>query len=139
MRLVRYNPFRELDFWGNSFDNFFKTATESDGSWYPAVDILDEKESIVLNIELAGVKKEDISIDIKNRVLSIKGERKFENKEKKESYFRKERSYGCFERSFTLSEDVLTDDVIADFKDGVLKVCLKKNKTKEDVRQITIN
>ncbi|MBU8848583.1 MAG: Hsp20/alpha crystallin family protein [Desulfobacterales bacterium] len=140
MRLVRYNPMNELAFWGNSFnDSFFNTKPKTEESWYPAVDILNEKDNVVLNIELPGVKKEDISVNIEDRVLTIKGERKFENEEKKDSYFKKERSYGSFKRSFSLSDDVLTDNVDADFKDGVLKLTLKKDNTKEEIKQITIN
>jgi len=102
MRLVRYNPLNELAFWGNSFNDFssfFNTKPKTGESWYPAVDILNEKNNVVLNIELPGVKKEDISVNIEDRVLTIKGERKFENEERKDSYFRKERSYGSFKVS----------------------------------------
>jgi HSP20 family protein len=144
MRLVRYNPLNELAFWENSFNSFFNDSisnknTKTDKGWYPAVDILNKQENIVLNVELPGVKKEDISVNIEDKVLTIKGERKFENEEKKDSYYLKERSYGSFKRSFNLSDEVLTDEVNADFKDGVLKVSLKKDTTKEEVKQITIN
>ncbi|NOX33333.1 MAG: Hsp20/alpha crystallin family protein [Deltaproteobacteria bacterium] len=142
MRLVRYNPFNELGFWGNSFNDFFNDSlfnTKADEPWYPAVDILNEKDNVVLNVELPGVKKEDISVNIEDRVLTIKGERKFEDEEKKDNYFRKERAYGSFKRSFSLSDDILIDEVNADFKDGVLKLTLKKDNTKEEVKQITIN
>jgi HSP20 family protein len=142
MRLVRYNPLNELALWGNSFNNFFNDEVfkpENKGSWYPAVDILNEKNNVVLNIELPGLKKEDISVKIEDRVLTIEGERKFENEEKKDEFFRKERLYGRFKRSFTLSDDVLIDDVNADFTDGVLKLTLKKDNTKEELKQITIN
>jgi len=144
MRLLRYNPLNRPTFWENSFndffnDSFFNTKPKSDGSWYPAVDIFNEKNDVVLNVELPGVNKENISINIEDRVLTIKGERKFEHEDKKDLFYRKERSYGSFSRSFSLSDDVLVDDVNADFKDGVLKVTLKKDMTKEEVKQITIN
>ena len=142
MKLVRYNPFNEPAFWKNSFNDFFNDdffKTETSESWHPAVDILNEKDNVVLNVELPGLKKENISVNIEDRVLTIKGERKFENEEKKDCYYRKERSYGSFKRSFSLSDDVLIDDVAADFKDGVLKLTLKKDTTKEEVKQITIN
>jgi len=140
MKLVRYNPFNELAFWGNTFnDSFFNTKPKTNESWYPAVDIMNEKDDVVLNIELPGVKKENISINIEDRVLTIKGERNFENEEKKDYYVIKERSYGSFKRSFSLSDDVLIDEVNADFQDGVLKLTLKKDTAKEDVKQITIN
>ncbi len=142
MRLVRYNPFNTPTFFGNSFNNlfndsFFKTA--SDESWYPAVDILNEKDHVALSVELPGIEKEDISINIENNVLTITGERKYENEENKDNYCRKERRYGSFKRSFSLSDDILSDDVQADFKNGVLKVTLKKDTSKEEVKQITIN
>lgn len=144
MRILRYNPFNELALQENPFNNlfndvFFNTNPKTNDSFYPAVDILNEKDNVILNIELPGIKKENISIDIIDKVMTIKGEKKFETSEKKDHYFRKERSYGNFERSFRLSNDVLTDDVTADFNDGVLKLTLKKDTTKEEVKQITIN
>ncbi|MCP4671839.1 MAG: Hsp20/alpha crystallin family protein [Desulfobacula sp.] len=142
MRLVKYNPLNELAFWGNSFNDCFNDSifkTKNSESWYPAVDILNEKDSVVLNVELPGLKKEDISVKIEERILTIEGERKIENEEKKENYYRRERTYGSFKRAFNLSDDVLIDDVNADFKDGVLKLILKKDNTKEELKQITIN
>lgn len=132
MRLVKYNPFDEF------FNDTF-LRTKADGVWYPAVDILNEKDHVVLNVELPGLKKENILVNIEDRVLTIKGERKFEHGEKKDSYFRKERSYGSFKRTFRLSDDVLINDVNADYTDGVLKVTLKKDTAREAVKQITIN
>ncbi len=142
MRLVKYNPLNELAFWGNSFNDFFNDSvlkTKDSESWYPAVDILNEKENVVLNIELPGLKKEDISVKIEDRVLTIEGERKIDNEKTKENYYRRERTYGSFKRSFNLSDDVLIDDVDASFKDGILKLTLKKDNTKEELKQITIN
>ncbi len=142
MRLVKYNPLNELAFWGNSFNDFFNDSvlkTKDSESWYPAVDILNEKENVVLNIELPGLKKEDISVKIEDRVLTIEGERKIDNEKTKENYYRRERTYGSFKRSFSLSDDVLIDDVDASFKDGILKLTLKKDNTKEELKQITIN
>jgi HSP20 family protein len=142
MRLVKYNPLNELAFWGNSFNDFFNDSvskTKNSESWYPAVDILNEKECVVLNIELPGLKKEDISVKIEERVLTIEGERKIDNEKTKENYYRRERTYGSFKRSFNLSDGILIDDVDASFKDGVLKLTLKKDNTKEELKQITIN
>ena len=94
---------------------------------------------VVLKVELPGVKKEEISINIEDRVLTIKGEKKRETQEKKDNRYREEISYGSFKRSFSLSDDILTDDVIADYKDGMLNVTLTKNNTTQAVKQITIN
>jgi len=142
MKLVRYNPFNERAFWGNSFNDIFNDSvfkTKTHDSFYPAVDILNEKDRVILDVELPGIKKEDIAVNIENKILTIKGERKSENEEKKETYYRRERSYGSFKRSFSLSDEVLTDEVTADYKDGILRLTLKKNTTKEEVKQITIN
>jgi HSP20 family protein len=142
MRLVRYNPLNEMAFWGNSFNHFFNDSvlkSETNQAWSPAVDILNNEDNVVLNIELPGLKKEDISVKIEERVLTIQGERKTDSEENKENYYRRERTYGNFKRSFNLSDDVLIDDVNADFKDGILKLTLKKDTTKEELKQITIN
>lgn len=141
MRLVRYNPLNELAHFSNSFnslfnESFFRTGKED--AWYPEVDILNDKDNIVLSVDLPGIEKEDIAVNIEDKVLTISGERKFENEDKKDGYYRKERRYGSFKRSFSLSDDIMTDDVSADFKNGVLKITLKKDMAKEEVKQITV-
>lgn len=142
MKLVRYNPFNELGFWNKPFndffnDSFFKPAKTE--NWYPAVDIVSKDDTVILNVELPGMNKEDISVNLEDRVLTIKGERSFEEEEKKDTYYRRERSFGSFKRSFSLSDDIMTDEVTADYKDGILKVTLKKDTAKEEVKQITVN
>lgn len=141
MRLVRYNPLNEFALLRNSFNDFF-TDPISKGEpkgWYPAVDILDEGDSVVLNVDLPGVQKEDILVNIEEKVLTISGERKSETRENKNTFYRQERIIGSFKRRFTLSDEFITDEVDAGFKDGVLKITLQKNQTKEAVKQITIN
>ena len=142
MRLVRYNPFSELDFWGNTFNNFFNDSplkSRRAGSWSPSVDIVSNDDHVMIHVELPGMKKEDISVNIEENVLTVKGERNVDNEENKDTYYRRERMYGSFKRSFSLSDDIMTDEVGADYKDGILKIKLKKDHTKEEVKQITIN
>lgn len=141
MKLVRYNPFNEINLWNNSLNDFFNLYPKSKDCWCPAVDILNNKENVVISVELAGMKKEDISINIEDRVLTIKGEKSFENKTKRENYYRLESEYGSFERSFSLSDEIKTQDVNADFKNGILKITLQKDikSNKEKTKQITIN
>jgi HSP20 family protein len=142
MRLVRYNPFNKLALLGNSFDAFFPEAAltaKNDPIFYPVVDISDEDDTVVLTVELPGIKKQDIRVNIENTILTIQGEKRVETEEKKETYFQRERSYGEFKRSFSLSDDVVTDEVMADYKDGVLKITLKKNKAKNEIKQITVH
>lgn len=142
MKIVRYNPFNELTLWNNSFnslfnDSFFKSTPKN--HWHPVVDIIDEEDTVTLNAELPGMKKDDISVNIDEKVLTISGKREHKKEEKKSTYYRTERSYGSFKRSFTLSDDIVTDDVTADYKDGVLSIILKKDNTKEEIKKIAIN
>ncbi|HEU5360470.1 MAG TPA: Hsp20/alpha crystallin family protein [Candidatus Deferrimicrobiaceae bacterium] len=96
------------------------------GMWTPAVDIYETNDSVVVKAELPGVEKDQISVEVKDGILSLRGERKFEKEVKEESYHRIERSYGNFQRSFSLPVSVDQDKVTARFKDGVLEVKLPK-------------
>jgi HSP20 family protein len=125
------------------FDDFFlpRTTTE-DGSltwgWNPVVDIYDNEDNIVIKVELPGVSKEDIEIDIKDRVLTLKGERSADNEAKEDDYYRRERTYGRFERSFTLPANVDPDKIKADYNDGVLKIEVPKPENQKP-KQITVH
>jgi HSP20 family protein len=92
----------------------------------PAVDIYEDADAIYLKAELPGIKPDDVNIDIENRVLTIRGERKLERDEKREGYRRIESSYGAFTRSFALPESVVADKVDAEIEDGVLKLRIPK-------------
>jgi len=94
--------------------------------WAPPVDIHEDKDNIVVKAEVPGMKKEDVSIEIKDNVLTLKGERKFEKETKKEDYHRMERSYGSFVRSFSLPSAIKVDKVVANYKDGILEITLPK-------------
>ncbi len=152
MRLVRYTPLNDFTLLKNSFNDFFTDpiVKEKSQNWQPAVDIFEEGDSIVLNVDLPGVKKEDIQVKLEEKVLIISGQRQTEpvNAEDESpgtdetTFFRRERIYGSFSRSFTLSPELLPDnenEVDARVKDGILTIILKKNKVKETVKQITIN
>ncbi len=142
MRLVRYNPFNELSVFKNAFDDFFTDPvfkTRETKDWAPSVDIVSKDDNVTLSVDLPGIKKEDISVNIEDKVLTISGERKFEEEDKKENYYRRERRYGSFKRAFSLSDNILTDEVSADYVDGVLKISLRKETVKEEVKQITVN
>jgi HSP20 family protein len=125
------------------FDDFFlpRTTTE-DGSltwgWNPVVDIYDNEDHIVIKAELPGVSKKDIEIDIKDRVLTLKGERSADNEVKEDNYYRRERTYGRFERSFTIPANVDPDKIKADYHDGVLKIEVPKPEDQKP-KQITVH
>ncbi len=134
MAIVRWDPFKELltlqERMNRLFDEVLPRTREEEGLgkgvWSPAVDIYETEDSIVLKAELPGIKREDISVEIKDNVLVLKGEKKFERDVKEENYHRMERSYGAFQRSFTLPNIVDKDKVKARYKDGVLEVILPK-------------
>ena len=147
MNLVRWNPWREmstLQHRFNSFfnDPFFRSGGEDDephmGSWLPAVDMFDDDDKIVIKAELPGMDKKDISVDIENRVLTLSGERNYDNEVKEENYYRRERAYGRFKRAFNLPAEVDSDQIKADFKDGVLKVEIPKPEEQKP-KQITVH
>ena len=92
----------------------------------PAVNTREADDAYYIEVDLPGVKKEDISIDVDDNVLTISGERKVEEERKDEEFYRVESVYGTFERSFTLPEDVDADKIEAEAKDGVLTVKIPK-------------
>jgi HSP20 family protein len=121
---------------------FFRSGSEDDelhmGSGLPAVDMFDDDDKIVIKAELPGMDKKDISVDIENRVLTLSGERNYDNEVKEDNYYRRERAYGRFKRAFNLPADVDSDQIKADFKDGVLKVEIPKPEEQKP-KQITVH
>ena len=113
-----FNLLREFN------DSFIDRGTDS--PWSPTVNISENEDGYLLTAELPGVNKEDIDIDLKDNTLTLKGEKKAEKKEEKENYIRVESSYGKFERSFYVSDDIDVSKVDANFKDGVLRIKLVK-------------
>ena len=106
--------------------------------WLPVVDIYDNDDTIVIKAELPGVDKKDVEVDVNGRILTLKGERATDNEVKTDDYYRRERSFGKFERSFTLPADVDPDKIKADFKDGILKLNIPKPETHKP-KQISFN
>ncbi|MDY6879423.1 MAG: Hsp20/alpha crystallin family protein [Thermodesulfobacteriota bacterium] len=134
MNVVRFNPMRELDIFSNPFSRwldggFFPSIKMDDEvfrNWKPAVDIYADDEKITITAELPGVDKKDIHVDLKDGILTLSGERTYENEVKEEKYHRKERAHGKFYRSFALPEGADVDKIDADYKDGVLKIVIGK-------------
>ena len=97
--------------------------------WAPLVDITEDEKEFLIKAELPEVKKDDVKVTVENNVLTLRGERKIEKEEKGKKFHRIERSYGSFERSFTLPEGTDPAKVSSEFKDGVLTVHLPKSPT----------
>jgi len=119
------------------FRSFYDDHETPNGHWTPSVDIVDEKDKLTLTAEIPGVDKNDVKINLQNNILNIEGEKKQELEEKDDNYYRSERYYGKFCRSFTLSSEVDSEKIQADFDNGVLVVTLPKSE-KVQSRQIEI-
>ena len=135
MALIRWDPFREMSSLQERMNRLmsdFRTRSPfgeeemAQGAWIPAVDIYETKDSIMLNVELPGVTKEDMALEVKDNTLTIKGEKRLEKDLKEENFHRMERTYGSFMRSFTLPSTVHQEKVKAKFKDGILEITLPK-------------
>jgi len=123
----------------NSFFEDFPFGLPSDRRLSPAVDILEKDGSLVLQAELPGMNEKEITLKLEENVLTLSGERKFENEEKKDNYRRIERSYGSFSRSFTLPDTADRDKIKAEYKNGVLTVTVPlKDEAKPREVPITI-
>jgi len=101
------------------------------GSWSPPVDIYENGPDIVLKAEIPGISQDEIEIKIEDDTLVLKGERKFRKKTDDENYYRIERSYGTFVRSFTLPNSVDQEGVKATYEAGVLKIVMPKKEDKK--------
>lgn len=134
MSIVRYDPFRDLRTLQEEVNRLFSTNLTRSfddegigrGAWAPSVDIYENKDQIVLEAELPGMKQEEFDLSIENNVITLRGERKFEKTDETDNYHRVERSYGSFTRSFTLPQTVSAEGATAEYNNGVLRVTLPK-------------
>ena len=114
------------EFWRSPFGSSLPSQFFG-GASYPSLDVSEDEKNVLVSAELPGVKEEDLDIRIAGGMLTIKGEKRFEEEKKEENYHRIERSYGSFSRSLRLPAPVKEDEVKATFKDGVLKLTLPKS------------
>ncbi len=132
--LSRWSPFKEMEELQGRLGSWMnlpgRTTTSKEAlavaDWSPLVDITEDEKEFLLKAELPGVKREEVKVTVEDGVLTLTGERRFEQEEKEKRYHRIERAYGSFMRSFTLPEGTPADKVAAEFKDGVLLVHLPK-------------
>lgn len=133
MKLQKWNPFIEFDklyhdvnkaFRSSAFTN--KEDEDRRETFVPAVDIYENDERTELHVEVPGIKKEEIDVKVDNGVLTIKGERKLEKEEKQDKHYRLERSFGMFERSFTLPDYVDAEKIEGKYENGILLLTLPK-------------
>jgi HSP20 family protein len=123
-----------VEFWNNRFNRLLETlgflpffAPETSiSAWTPAAEIFETEKALVVRVELTGVRKEDVSVSVEDNVLTIRGERRFEEETKRENYHRTERNYGEFYRTFTFPNYIDPTRVDAEFKEGLLEINLPK-------------
>ena len=126
------SPFVRLYDFGREMDRFFEDAARDTdatfGHWAPAMDVIETAEAILCRLEVPGMSIDDLDIRIEGNLVSITGEKKYEQQQNGEQkgYRHLERRYGRFERSFTIPRNVETDKVRAQYEHGVLTVELPK-------------
>jgi HSP20 family protein len=147
MSLIKWSPTRDLQTLQEGINRVFSDAFGQSGlfdndvalsAFRPPVDIIDTDEAFLIHVELPGVKKENVSIEMKENILTLKGERVEEKKYAQGSYYRSERTFGKFERSFSMPAMINPDTIRANFNDGVLEVIVPKPEEQKP-RQITIS
>ena len=134
MKLVRWDPFRELLTVSNRLNRTFEDSITqrpeaSFGAWAPPVDIFERQDQLVIRAEVPGIQKEAMDVRIENGVLTLQGERKEEKEVEDVNTHLTERVYGSFTRSFSLPTTVDATRVTAVYKDGVLEVTVPKIET----------
>ena len=136
MTLVRWNPIRDFSVLQNQMNRLFEDAMgtwlgESNGTgntnWVPLADIYENDNDLIAKVELPGVDPNRVDVRVENNVLTIRGERPFDQKVAQENYHRLERSFGTFSRSFALPTTIDADKIHAEYRDGILNLRLPKS------------
>ena len=136
MNLIKFHRHPFYNGLLNDFDNdVFKHQNNND---VPAVNIQEDEKQFLLELAVPGMKKDDFKIDLENQVLTISSEIKEETEETENNYTRREFVYNSFYRSFTLPKSIVAEKIKADYKDGILKISLPKNKETKLSREIKV-
>ena len=134
MSLVRYRPFDDVFAWKDRFDRLFDLSLgpwlgeerPAPSTWMPAVDVYEDENQVVIKADLPDLDQKDLSIEVVEGTLRLKGERKFEKEEKRENYRSLERRYGSFVRAFQLPPTADADKINANYDKGVLTIEVPK-------------
>jgi HSP20 family protein len=136
--LIRWEPIRELAAMQNEMSRWMNGLLEGDGrtaqNWVPAVDVWETENELVYAFDLPGIQEDKISVEFEDGALTVTAEREREEKIESDRFYRFERRYGTFSRSLGLPQGVTEDDVNADYKNGVLKVRVRKPEEKKPHR-----
>ena|SRR5581483_6000965 len=135
MSLARWDPFLELRSLENEMNRLFRRSVSgssqpeealTSSQFAPPVDVYEDDRKLSMKIDVPGVDPKDLNIRVDGNMLTVSGERKFENEEKKENFRRVERQYGSFSRSFSLPASADTDNISANFENGTLRIDVAK-------------
>ena len=144
MAIIRWDPAREVDALQGDlnrlFDNFFAGRNDGRGiarRWVPAMDLVESEDEYVLRVDLPGMERDDVELELKENVLTLSGRREAEHEDTQKGFHRVERSFGSFSRSLELPAGVDPDALSADFDRGVLEVRIPKP-PQEQPRRIAI-
>ena len=144
--IVKFDPFRDMVTLRDRMDRLFEDSLSKArggeeefglSTWSPSVDIYETKDNLVIKAEIPGIEKKDVTIEVKDNTLKLKGERKFEKNVEEENYHRMECSYGSFQRIFTLPATINQEKIAASFKNGMLEITMPKKEEKKP-KQIEI-
>jgi HSP20 family protein len=144
MSITRWDPFQNLAALQDQVNRLFEAplAGRPENSnltaWTPVVDIYETENELVIKADLPDIDEKDLDVRVENNMLTIRGERKFEQKVKEDNYLRIERTYGSFSRSFSLPTTVNTESIHAEYKNGVLTLQLPK-RAESKPRQVKVN
>ncbi len=135
MNVVRWEPFAAMDDMFNRFPNMLERwarlsgGGEKGSEWLPSVDISETDQEYLIRASLPAVRKEDVNVTVEDGMLTVSGERRQQQEQKDEKFYKVENSYGSFSRSFSLPEGTDASAIRADSKDGVLTIHVPKTKT----------
>ena len=144
--LTSWDPFSMLETLQDEMNRLFglsssrwpeRSAGFLEGSWRPAIDVYDEKDNLIVKADIPGLTKDDIEVTVEGNILTVKGEKKHEDKIKEKDFVREERFYGAFHRAIALPTSVDSEKVKAAYKNGVLELTLPK-KEEAKPKQISI-
>ncbi len=134
--LVKFNPFGSVVARDPFFDDFFPTTQTS---FDPRIDVKEDEKEFVVRAELPGLSKDDFKLTVENNVLTLEGEKKNEFEEKQDGYFRSERTFGAFRRSFRLTDSVDPKKIKAEYEQGVLNITIPKaEKAKPKLIEVSV-
>ncbi len=140
MMVTKFDPFAELKRLEDRLFQAYPTVKEEGtiSSFAPVVNTREDDKAYHIEADLPGVKKDDIHVDVNEGVLTISGERKYKKETKEKDYYKVESSFGKFERSFRLPDDIDEESIKAESKDGVLEITLPKVKKEEKKKKIAV-